>query len=123
MKALQKALQRKAKVFKFGEFRSESDIRQYFKEQDRDFLVTQPLEELISKIKVDKSKIEEEEDRSSNSSFTDFINHDRKVIDLKEYLESVRLPPMLDYKYNKDKYHSKAVEIIDQIEDESSIER
>ena len=30
---------------------------------------------------------------------------------------------MLDYKYNKDKYHSKAVEIIDQIEDESSIER
>ena len=122
MKALQKALQRKAKVYKFGEFRSESDIRQYFKEQDRDFLVTQPLEELISKIKVDKSKIEEE-DRSSNSSFTDFINHDRKVIDLKEYLESVRLPPMLDYKNNKDKYHSKAVEIIDQIEDESSIER
>lgn len=32
---------------------------------------------------------------------------------MKEYLESVTLPPVLDYKYHKELYHNKAVEVID----------
>ena len=36
-----------------------------------------------------------------------------KNSEMKEYLESVKLPLIMDYKYNKERYHDKAVEVID----------
>lgn len=68
-----------------------------------------------------RKDIEAEKERlnmsSSDSSFTDYMNDNEKhYAEMKDYLVDKKLPLLLDYKYNKEQYHKKAVDIIESIE-------
>ena len=47
------------------------------------------------------------------------MNDNEKYTDMKDYLNDKKLPLLLDYKYNKNQYHEKAVGIIETINSEN----